>query len=285
MAGIAQKFKLEMRIAYELAISNSCIMGNRHRKASRNRVNLQWWEYSSTGIQNIGDMLSPVIVEYVLNSKGLNLDDPCSDTTNLVAIGSALGNYAQRAVVWGSGCFSSVRNKRLSVSRYDIRAVRGPLTRKTLMEHGHMDCPEIYGDPAILLPDYYMPQKVVNHSFALIEHYCHKVDGNYYRISPLIEGNDWRSFIDQICGCERVVSSSLHGIILSEAYGIPAVWLKSPQSDSYAFKYNDWYLSTGRTPPTPAPTIQDALRVVPKLPDLEGLKRNLIDSFPFDLWK
>lgn len=45
--------------------------------------------------------------------------------------------------------------------------------------------------------------------------------------------------------CPEVYSSSLHGIILAEAYGVPAVMFRS-YDKSVDFKYLDYYASTGR---------------------------------------
>ena len=81
-----------------------------------------------------------------------------------------------------------------------------------------------------------------------------------------------------------IISSSLHGIILAESYGIPAIWLKDSSVDE--FKYYDWYYSTGRFNITPSLTIEDARqKSPPDLPDLQNLRKSLIDSFPYELWK
>ena len=56
-------------------------------------------------------------------------------------------------------------------------------------------------------------------------------------ISPL-------AFVRALLGAERVVSSSLHGVILAEAYGIPATYLDSGNGEN-RFKYDDYYAGHG----------------------------------------
>ena len=52
-----------------------------------------------------------------------------------------------------------------------------------------------------------------------------------------------------------MVSSSLHGIVIAEAYGVPAVLVAS--STEPVFKYEDYYAGTGRELPAPAATWRD----------------------------
>mgnify|MGYP001769832243 CR=1 FL=1 len=62
--------------------------------------------------------------------------------------------------------------------------------------------------------------------------------------------------IDKILSCRHIVSSSLHGIITANAYGIPVRWI---QFDTNVFgdntKYYDHFASIGR----PTETFIDAL--------------------------
>lgn len=41
-----------------------------------------------------------------------------------------------------------------------------------------------------------------------------------------IRTDDVESFIDQIIDSDYILSTSLHGIIIAHAYGIPALWIK-----------------------------------------------------------
>ena len=51
--------------------------------------------------------------------------------------------------------------------------------------------------------------------------------------------------VEFLLGCELVVSSSLHGIIFAEAFGVPARWWAPPNGGAArterAFKYQDYY--------------------------------------------
>ena len=63
----------------------------------------------------------------------------------------------------------------------------------------------------------------------------------------------WRAMLEALLPCQLVISSSLHGIIFAEAFGIPARWLAPRdvahlERSSYVtegwFKYVDYYAST-----------------------------------------
>ncbi len=45
---------------------------------------------------------------------------------------------------------------------------------------------------------------------------------------------------------ENIVSSSLHGIILADAYGIPSAWLSSETPKGLEFKFYDYFLSVSK---------------------------------------
>ena len=80
-------------------------------------------------------------------------------TAHLLAVGSILGSPFD-AVVWGTGAMSFTQIAGLykwrKIRKYDIRCVRGPLSANALKSFGY-DCPEIYGDPAVLMPLIYRP--------------------------------------------------------------------------------------------------------------------------------
>lgn len=236
---------------------------------------------------NLGDTLSPVIVQWVCRQKGLDPNATVKGTHHLFALGSVLGMGRFDAVVWGSGihCIAAsqtVANQR-DWRRYDIRAVRGPLTAFLLQTMGY-SCPTVYGDPGILMPLIYQPKPQKTHAATLIRHYgslCNEA-GDLYCLDPSTQ--DYETFLTELCASKKVISSSLHGIILAEAYGIPAVWLTSGVEDQ-RMKYLDWYYSTGRYEVRFAETIQQALTMEPMpLPDLSEMQQRLLDSFPADLY-
>ncbi len=159
--------------------------------------------------------------------------------------------------VWGAGIIDG--SKPLRVKPRKVYAVRGPLTRKKLLEEG-IKCPEIYGDPALLIPLYYRPIKQKRYKYGIISHVSNQTvvtnlrfngkcigDCADVRIINLRQYAHWHDVIDQICECESILSSSLHGLIIAEAYHVPNVWIEfgKPLIGKH-FKFHDFFLSIHR---------------------------------------
>ena len=56
----------------------------------------------------------------------------------------------------------------------------------------------------------------------------------------------WKTVINNICSCKCIISSSLHGLICSDAYNVPNVWLDEYKLDEGTFKFEDYFLSQNR---------------------------------------
>lgn len=176
--------------------------------------------------------------------------------------------------------------------KLDIRAVLGPITRSFYKQMGYF-CPEIYGDPAILMPLIYKSssnEKI--YDVSIILHHSEDMEkvkekyGNKYNFIDICT-YDYRTFIDQITASKKVITSSLHGIILAESYGIPCVFYISGESvEGQLIKYYDWYFSTERRNVKYYKNLNEALKATPmELPNLEKMQEGLINSFPYDLWE
>ena len=134
---------------------NHFILFNISNRAKSNRVNLDFWDES----ENLGDLLAPIVVHYMLSLKCINPDKVVNGKKHLYSVGSVLTAGIQDATVWGSGVLNASLTYRLQKRKLDVRAVRGPVTRSILMDYGYQ-VPEVYGDPALLLPEIYMPESV-----------------------------------------------------------------------------------------------------------------------------
>lgn len=186
-------------------------------------------------------------------------------------VGSILGRFGNDKVIWGSG-FGSAKEKCVPKR---VSAVRGKLTRKRLLELG-IQCPEVYGDPALLLPEIYFPKPDKQYEFAWIPHKRDKRSPEFaHRIHP--KEHLPPAYLKDMLRCEYVISSSLHGCIVADAYGLPNAWIYFDDDglkESEYFKYKDYYSAVdleAKSCPLDLNEIRRRLSVKPK-PDLELLK-------------
>jgi len=210
------------------------------------------WSNNKLTSKNIGDALNEYLFPKVFGKEIVNSRDVVNIGINPVYsfIGSVLDNSNIRNLtILGSG-FKRVSSS-VQVRPKSVQSCRGPLTRKKLMDLG-LEVPEVYGDPAILLPKYYDIPVVKKYKMGLIPHYIDQEidilkkfhDNNDVKIIDVFSSME--DFVKDIKSCEFTMSSSLHGIILSHAYGIPSGWIKlSNKLVGGSFKFDDYYLSLG----------------------------------------
>ena len=209
------------------------------------RTPLFWWEEPYPG--NLGDIVNPYIVEKLsgIPPKYAKAGE------GVCAIGSIIKFAKAGTPVWGSG---SPHEKDVLAPDADYRAVRGPLTRDLVLKNNG-NCPSIYGDAAWFLPIIF--EKIVpkTHRTGLILHYTHEE-------APITIGPEIRqigirrmgyeqieAFLEEMLSCERIISTSLHGVIIAQAYGIPAALATAKDSEKQVHgdgvKFRDYFLSVG----------------------------------------
>lgn len=219
---------------------------------------------------NLGDYLSPFIVSklsglsisykkfYFLGKKGqlcLLLDyitkkiswEELKETLffferNIIGVGSIISYGNKKSLIWGSGFMNN--NEHIRGGK--VFAVRGKLTNEKIINDGYKGC-NVFGDPALLLPLIVKSSFKKKYDIAIIPHwteydYFRNKYGNYYKILD-IRTTDVEHFVEELTSCKHILSTSLHGIILSHAYNIPALWIKHGYIDTDGFKFYDYFSS------------------------------------------
>lgn len=191
---------------------------------------------------NFGDALNPHLFEYISGQSPTHVKEQYTGECFLM-IGSILRWLKGDNVCWGAGFACDTDDRNLNG---EVLAVRGPLSRNVLLNNG-VDCPEVYGDPAILLPNYYNPRVGKKYKLGVIPHIIDydnvTTSGDILKIDLT---KDYTIVIQQMLSCENIISSSLHGLIVSDAYQIPTAWVEfSDKVIGDGFKFYDYYESIG----------------------------------------
>jgi pyruvyltransferase len=226
------------------------------RKKNNDFILAYWWLQDEEGMNNWGDLLNHDLIQEISGKKLSHITgvENINHEPVYIAIGSILGHNLSfcknNLEIWGTGFM--FKNDLLNTAPKEIHAVRGHLTRNILLSQGYA-CPEVYGDPALLYPRFYKSKSKKRYKLGIIPHYFDKkLIPSDFQDDPDVLIIDIQSgihrVIDQICSCRKVVSSSLHGIIAADAYGVPSKWLElSDNVSGNGFKFYDYFSSVGRT--------------------------------------
>lgn len=212
---------------------------------------------------NFGDALSPVMVA-LLSGRQIRRVPTRSKSLRLGAVGTIGHGFADGEVwFWGTGCSRwknpgapAAERQPFTIapgSEFHVTAARGPVSEKLLAgQQGRK--PYVYGDPVWILPEFYRPKVAKKWKIGAILHLSELKD----RSPTAVPRDGIRRFdipedlredvhlittctpisvaalgdkIDEILACERIVSTSLHGMVIAESYGIPCLYF-APWGDA-----------------------------------------------------
>jgi len=228
-------------------------MSEKSRKDRMPPLKLYWWRK----LPNFGDAINRRIVA---QTAGRRVEWARAESADILAIGSVLafpgtiqrlhGPMEDHPLIWGSGMLADPGDAFAGV-RVGPRclAVRGPLTAAQLPGFDG-----VLGDAGLLCP-HILPFEGVREGVAYVPHHgqwknpekLEALRAGGLRIIDVREADPWR-VVAQIAGCELVLSASLHGLVVADAYGVPSIWVAANawMAREGAFKFQDYFASIGR---------------------------------------
>lgn len=183
---------------------------------------------------NFGDQLTRVLLGSLA---GIHVRFAKAGSAELFAVGS-IAEYippGYTGTVLGTGKMHAATV--LDLSRARVLALRGPLTA----EGSGADC-ALYGDLGLLLRRV-APPLTGEHPLGVLPHFKDKdLAGRWSKRGNLFidAEQDPLKVTRAAARCERIVTSSLHGVILADTLGIPVRWEPSPEVYGGGFKFHDY---------------------------------------------
>ena len=194
-----------------------------------------WW---FSKIKNVGDLTGPYLIEKLTGKKVVK--DIVGVRKHLLATGSILDQATSKSLIWGAGAIESGRVSR-DFSKENVFLLRGKLS----LRESKCETFIPLADPAMLVSEYYWPSVTKKWAVGIIPHYSEfeSVRRNFKseEIKIIDVRQEVEVFVSEILSCECILSSSLHGLILSDTYEIPNLWIRFSRCDTTFFKFLDYY--------------------------------------------
>jgi pyruvyltransferase len=228
-----------------------------------------WWKVQP----NFGDYLTPFILETLL---GITTEWSLPEDSEIVIVGSTidvLPSFPWSGIIAGAGKLHE-RSRVPELAK--VYGLRGELTAQS---YGPGDY--ALGDPGLIV-DEMVPQQERIHNLGLVPHWTDRntkeLEKRFKHLDPFVidPAQDPVDAIAQIGSCKKIVSSSLHGIVIADAFGIPRRAERFPKINHHheggEFKFHDYASAIGL--PMEFGTLQE-----PKRNRIERAQAELFDMF------
>ena len=213
-----------------------------------------YWCGDHNDIHNWGDSLSPILLDHFA---GITAEWSTPPDAQIVSTGSVLDVIPDgwHGIVAGSGKLK--RETQTDLTNAKVLGLRGPLTAHDVRYTGT----PVLGDPALLASE--LTHVTPNlYDLGIIPHWndptlCDRFAylGEQYNVVNIDPKADPLEVISTIGSCRKIVSSSLHGLIVADAFGIPRRAEKPPGMGSVcvcgnmhegdSFKFEDHNATVG----------------------------------------
>ena len=215
-----------------------------------------------------------------------------------LTVGSILESTSKGDIVWGSG----MGTKSPKIAKGKFYSVRGPISKRYVQSLGY-EVGNNTGDPGLLMPllCLYRGSKKKS-SLTIIPHKRDHLNMEAmleksalsYDVVDLCSTNVEKVTLD-IASSNLVLSSSLHGLIIAHAYGVPALWIKAKDIGGDDTKFIDYFGSVKIKEYLP---IEESVLLLPWVEiqsmmmnmmkysliqsDLGQIQKDLLDNCPFE---
>jgi hypothetical protein len=194
-----------------------------------------WWD----GHPNFGDDMTP----WLLPHYGVVPVYRSPRVARLAGVGSILEFLPESfdGAIWGSGLMEG-RMHPLPSAR--ILALRGPLTRDLIGAVGDV----AFGDPGILVGRHIRKPRV-RWEIGIVPHGHHRAHEGLRRLAAAGGGRvrvvnvhqSAAAAVREIAACSVIFTTSLHGLVTADSFGIPAAWTSlEPALTGGDFKFRDY---------------------------------------------
>lgn len=122
-------------------------------------------------------------------------------------------------------------------------AVRGYLSAKALSDNGYKST-SVVGDPALILPLIISKSEETINELGIIPHWSETDEfmRKFHDKNIIsLKTDDIADVVKRITSCRYILSTSLHGVIVAHAYGVPAIWIQNGYIDTDGFKFYDYF--------------------------------------------
>lgn len=190
-------------------------------------------------IPNFGDALTPLLLERFAHIKA---ERRTISQSSIVCAGSVLEHIPPEwdGIILGAGKLHADSRLQLHHDTATILALRGPLSASGV--RGDF----VYGDPG-LLADELVHVESRKYRLGIVPHWSDKELAHNPTFTPynpriIDPTGDPLEVIKAIGECDKIVSSSLHGIIVADSFGIPRrfEYTKQFDRDGGVFKFKDY---------------------------------------------